>query len=72
MNVKWEKITRGGVVILSAAILSHSMGTEEHDWIIDMGKYHIHQENYASPVFTRATEVSTASAQGATTMTTTV
>jgi hypothetical protein len=36
------------------------METEEHDWIIDMGKYHIHQENYASPVFTRATEVSTA------------
>jgi hypothetical protein len=33
MNDKWEKIARGGVVILGAAVITHSMETEEHDWI---------------------------------------
>jgi hypothetical protein len=72
MNDKWKKMTRrGGVVILSAAVLTHSMETEEHDWLIDMNKYHFHQENYEPLAFTRVTMVNTSTAQYSTTTTTT-
>jgi hypothetical protein len=71
MNKKRIKLTRGGVVILSAAVLAHSMETEEHDWIIETNKYHIHQENYEPLAFTRTTMVNTSTAQYSTTTTTT-